>query len=150
MPTIELISIGCPQVPDLPRYDSFAYIAEMKLQSHRELFQPVFDSLSGMIVHLANKQYEGHEEGCWFAGMIMDWKGDDDALIFLPDTLLNVRDLMKRLFAASPHHRITFSTDYQFGGDRQECGEVTFSAFFDLHARRSLRYNSLWILRPDD
>ena len=149
MPTIEMISIGCKQPPDLPRYDSFAYYAEPKLQSHRGLFQSVFDSLSGIIVHLANKDMEGHEDGCWFAGKIMDWQRDDNALIFLPDTLLDVRDLMQRLIAASPQRHITFSTDYQFGGRRRECGEITFSQFFDLHARRKVRYNRFWYVTPD-
>jgi hypothetical protein len=148
MPTIELISIRCPRVPDLPRYDSFAYIAETKLQSHRGLFQTVFDSLTGVIVHLANKDFESEPEGCWFAGKIMEWK-DDDALMFLPDSLLDVRDLMKRLLKASPENRIVFSTDYQFGGKRREHEEISFSKFFDLHTHRRLRYNSLYFIRAD-
>jgi len=148
VPTIELISSGCPTIPDLPRYDSFAYIAEIKLVSHRSLFQSVFDSLRGVIVHLANKQYESEPEGCWFAGMIMEWK-DDDALMFLPDSLLDVRDLMKRLLKVSPENRIVFSTDYQFGGNRRERGEISFAKFFDLHTRRQLRYNSLYFIQAD-
>jgi hypothetical protein len=148
VPTIELISIGCLKTPDLPRYDSFAYIADTKLRSHRALFQSVFDTLSGVIVHLANKDMEGHEDGCWFGGKIMDWE-EDEALVFLPDTLLDVRDLMQRLIAASPRHRITFSTDYQFGSERCECGEIAFSRFFELHGRHELRYNQLWYVKPD-
>lgn len=148
MPTIELISIGCTKIPDLPRYDSFAYFAETKLNSHRNLFQAVFDSLTGVIVHLANKNMEGREDGYWFAGKIMDWQ-EDDALVFLPDTLLDVRDLMKRLLAASPQKQIVFSTDYQFGNERCECGEITLSHFFDLHAKQKLRYNNLWYIKAD-
>jgi hypothetical protein len=148
VPTIELISIGCPTVPVLPRYDSFAYIAEAELRSHRGLFQPVFDTLRGVIVHLANKSMEGHEDGCWFAGMIMDWD-DDEALVFLPDTLLDVRDLMLRLLAVSPQQRIIFSTDYQFGSERQECGEITLSRLFELHGSKALRYNQLWYVTKD-
>lgn len=168
MPTIELISIGCPKIPELPRYDSFAYIAETELRSHRDLFQSVFDTLTGIIVHLANKDMEGHEDGGWFAGKIMDWLGggtitipllevneeimdgqEDETLLFLPDTLLDVRDLMQRLLAASPEKRIVFSTDYQFGGKRRECGEITLSRFFDLHAKQKLRYNHLWFIKVD-
>ena len=148
MPTIELISIGCSRVPDLPRYESFAYIAETKLTSHRNLFQSVFDSLSGVIVHLANKDFESEPEGLWFAGRVMEWK-DDNALMFLPDSLLDVRDLMKRLLKVSPEKRIVFSTDYQFGGKRREHGEISFAKFFDLHTRRQLRYNSLYFIRAD-
>ena len=148
MPTIELISIGCPKVPELPKYPSFAYIADTELVTHRSLFQNIFDSLTGVIVHLANKSFEGEEDGGWFAGMIMDWE-DDDALVFLPETRLDVSDLMQRLIAASPERRITFSTDYQFGGERQEGGEITFSEFFRLHDERALRYNRFWYVRPD-
>jgi len=148
MPTIEFISIGCQKPPELPRYQSFAFYAETELRSHRGLFQSVFDSLSGVIVHLANKDMEGHEDGCWFAGKIMDWQ-EDEVLVFRPDTLLDVRDLMQRLIAASPQRRITFSTDYQFGSDRRECGEIAFSRLFELHARHELRYNQLWYVNPD-
>ena len=146
VPTIELISIGCPTVPELPKYPSFAYIAETKLVTHRSLFQNVFDSLTGVIVHLANKSFEGEEDGGWFAGMIMDWT-DDDSLVFLPETRRDITDLMQRLIAASPELQITFSTDYQFGGDRQVCGELTLDEFFRLHDDHALRYNSLWQLK---
>lgn len=148
MPTIELISIGCRKVPALPKYPSFAYIADTDLVTHRGLFQNLFDSLTGAIVHLANKGFEGNEDGGWFAGLIMDW-GDDGALIFLPETRRDVADLMERLIAASPQRRITFSTDYQFGGDRKECGEVSLSEFFRLHDQRALRYNTFWYVHPD-
>jgi hypothetical protein len=57
---------------------------------------------------------------------------------------------MQRLLAASPERRITFSTDYQLGGDRRECGEVTFSEFFRRHDAHDLRYNRFWYVRPDD
>ena len=88
-------------MPELPKYPSFAYIAETDLVTHRSLFQGVFDSLSGVIVHLANKSFEGEEDGGWFAGMIMEWT-EDDALVFLPETRRDITDLMQRLIAASP------------------------------------------------
>ena len=56
MPTVELISIGCLEIPELPKYPSFAYIADMELVCHRGLFQNIFDSLTGGMVHLANKK----------------------------------------------------------------------------------------------
>ncbi|MGI8965206.1 MAG: hypothetical protein ACR2H1_03850 [Limisphaerales bacterium] len=148
MPTIELISIGCSRIPDLPRYDSFAYIAEKNLVSHRDLFQSVFDSLTGVIVHLADKKFESEPEGCWFADMIMEWK-EDNALRFLPDTLPDVRDLMQHLLKASPENRITFSSDYQFGDKRREHGEIHFAKFFDLHTHDRLRYNHLYFIRAN-
>lgn len=157
MPTIELISIDCLAIPDLPCYPSFTYQTETRLVSHCALFQSVFDTLSGVIVHLANKDMEG-EEGCWFAGQLMDWtsmgdelaKSCETVLVFRTEARDDVKDLMQRLLAASPQHRITFSTDYQFGGERRECGEVTLTQFFAFHDRRLFRYNSLFIIRADD
>lgn len=193
MPTIELISIDCPAIPELPHYSSIAYRIEDRLQSHRGLFQDVFDTLSGVILHLANKELEG-EDGGWFAGLLMDWpEADDDkekdkqalaaledavsnatteeeknralsayetacfllvprdrTLIFLPEVLADIKDLMQRLLDASPQHRMTFSSDYQFGGERREGGEVTLTEFFDLHDRRLLLYNSLFYVRSGD
>ncbi len=57
--------------------------------------------------------------------------------------------MMQRLIAASPQRRITFSTDYQFGGDRQECDEVTLAEIFRLHDGPALRYNRFWYVRSD-
>jgi hypothetical protein len=135
-------------VPELPKYPSFAYIADTELVTHRSLFQSVFDSLTGVIVHLANKSFEGEEDGGWFAGKIMSW-AEDDSLVFLPEARRDIADLMQRLVAASPERLITFSTDYKFGGDQQECGEVTLDEFFRLHDGHELRYNRLWRLKPN-
>lgn len=194
MPSIELVSINCRHIPALPQYASFAYRVDTRLESDRALFQPVFDTLNGVIVHLANKDLEGHTEG-WFAGEIMDWtqtnidraremlsmadalgqtvEGEttvqdkvaavkeyleihdilpvhyDPVLAFRPETRPDMTDLMQRLLAVSPEHRMTFSSDYQFGGVRRECGEVTLTEFFNLHDRRLLKYNSLFYIRAD-
>lgn len=148
MPTIELVSIGCAKIPDLPKYPSFAYIAEKELISHRSLFQNVFDSLTGVVVHLANKSFEDDEGGAWFAGAIMDWD-DDKALVFLPETRRDIEDLMKRLIFASPERRITFSTDYQFGGRRKKCETLTLHEFLRLHDKLLLRYNKLWHIHSE-
>lgn len=149
MPTIELISVECLKVPKLPEYSSFAYKADTKLVSHRGLFQSVFDSLTGTIVHLANKSLKHKRDGFWFAGEIMDWSYDD-SLMFLPNTRRDIEDLMRRLIDASPARRITFSTDYQFGGRKKKCDEVTVSDFFQLHDKKVLRYNKLWHIRLND
>lgn len=156
MPTIELASIGCTQPPDLPYYDSFTYSVETRLFSHRELFQPVFNDLNGVIVHLANKERESTQAGLWFAADLINWNGahldaeeDTKPLIFLPDALLDVRDLMRRLLTASPQKHITFSSDYQFGGEERENEEISFSRFFKLHASQELYFNHLWHVVPD-
>lgn len=148
MPTIELISLDCPDVPSLPRYRTFAYRADTELVSDRSLFQPNFDALRGVMVHLANKELE-HSRSLWFAGNIMDWPCDD-ALLFTSETRDDVMDFMRHLIAASPQKRLAFSTDYQFGGPRRECGEISLSQFFQLHDQHALRYNCLWYVRADE
>ncbi len=145
MPTIEIISIDCPVIPELPKYSSFAYIIESVLESHRGLFQEVFDKLSGVIVHLGNKELEHNKDGYWFAGHLMDW--EYDAIVFNSDSRKDIIDLMEKLIKLSPQQRIIFSTDYQFGGTEQECGEVTISDFIRLHDEEKLRYNTLWYIR---
>ena len=147
MPTIELISIDCPEAPPLPRYPSFACRADAALVSRRGLFQPVFDSMHGVMVQLANKELE-NAKSCWYAGTVMDWPCDD-ALIFRSETRDDVMDLMRLLLQASPQHRLAFATEYQFGGEKRECGEISLSEFFNLHDRHALRYNTLWYVRPD-
>lgn len=147
MPTIELISVGCREVPQLPCYNSFAYKAETKLITHRSLFQGIFDTLDGIIVHLANKDCEGEKYYGWFAGDIMHWEESNSPLVFLPDALADIRNLMIRLLAASPSGTLIFSTDYQFGGDRTIAGEIGFDDFFRLHGKKALRYNTLYYLK---
>ncbi|HEX2948597.1 MAG TPA: hypothetical protein VHV83_03360 [Armatimonadota bacterium] len=151
MPTIELVAIDCRAIPDLPSYQSFAYRVDTQLESDRALFQPVFEALNGIMIHLANKDFEGDDNGPWFAGAIMDWTQTGShckqVLIFLPETRDEIIDLMQRLLCASPQHRITFSTDYQFGGERRICSEITLADFVNLHDQRSLRYNELYFIR---
>ena len=78
----------------------------------------------------------------------MEWT-EDDALVFRPETRRDIANLMQYLLAASPEQKITFSTDYQFGGERQECGEVTLDEFFRLHDSHALRYNRIWHLKSN-
>jgi hypothetical protein len=119
------------------------------MTSHRALFQPVFDALSGVIVHLGNKSLEGDQGTPWFGGSLMDWQ-HNGALVFLPEVRVEIADLMQRLVRASPSRRITFSTDYQSSDERREQGKVEVSKFLELHDCRALRYNSLWYVYSGD
>lgn len=99
------------------------------------------------MVNLANKELEG-AKGAPYAGTVMDWPCDD-ALLFRSETRDDVMDLMQRLLEASPRHCLAFAAEYQFGGERRECGEVSLSEFFQLHDSHALRYNCLWYVRSD-
>ncbi|BCU78299.1 hypothetical protein [Luteolibacter sp. LG18] len=147
MPTLELVSIGCPEIPELPRYESFAWRAETELVSHRGIFQPVFHMLSGVIVHLANKDLEDGEGG-WYAGALIDWGREGELVAFLSPARADVEDLMRRLIEASPLREITFSTDAQgFGEIGRERGTLTFGEFLGLLDGGSILFNELWRVR---
>jgi len=78
----------------------------------------------------------------------MDWEYDE-TLVFLPGARQDIADLMNKLINLSPQQKITFSTDYQFGGMQQECGEVELSKFFEFHDQKKLQYNNLRYVYAD-
>ena len=152
MPTIEIISVGARTVANLPKFRGFAYIAEPGVLSHRGLFQDVLDKETGIIVHLANKEFEGDEEGGWFAGYLMDWDDTDSDYVpvrFQPHRFSDVLSLLKKMINASPHNEIIFLTDYQFGPDERIISEETLSIsnFSKLHQQGELTYNTLYRIK---
>ncbi len=148
MPTIEIVSVGAPTGLDLPKYETLAYDYESELEGHRGLFQHLFDQLNGVIVHLANKDLEDGSSG-WFAGGLLNWDHEDDALIFEPHVAADVSDLMLRLLGASPTGELTFSSDYQFGPEEPTLHEAPLSLeqFWDLHNSARLRFNAYYRIR---
>ena len=171
MPTIEIVSIGTNYIPDLPRFDTFACMVEAELQSHRSLFQEDFDSVSGVIVHLGNKEFQEDfdkgEVGVWFAGQLIDWSDGKTIIIptvdpdfdepqwwgedqsygfrFLSNVFCEVCELLSLLLEHSPVKQVFFSTDYQFGPSkamkRMSC---TLRSFIDEHDANGLRWNCLY------
>lgn len=147
MPTIEIISIGCQKVPTLPRFRGFAYQTEDKLVSHRGLFQSILDKSNGVIVHLANKSFEG-TDGFWFAGDLINWDSND-ALQFRKQQSRDVRRLMETLLASSPTGEIIFLTDYQFGPSRKKVERklLTLDRFWKMHDAGTIRFNALYRIK---
>lgn len=154
MPTIELISIKAPSVPELPKFKGFAYIAEVGTLSHRGLFQDQLDRETGIIVHLGNKALEGKEDGGWFAGRLMEWSGDESgnlSLMFESQRFPDVVALLKKMIEISPVNQVIFLTDYQFGPEERTIihEPITISEFIDFHRQKKLKYNTLyWITEP--
>lgn len=148
MPTIELISLNAGTIPQLPSYSSFAYIVEPDLVSHRGLFQHIFDRCKGYIVHLGNKEFENNKDGFWYAGRIMNW--EEDAVVFLKETLSDLMDLIQRMIDSSPNNEILFSTDYQFGPQKPvDFGAVFIDEFYELHRLKKLRWNSIYKIQAE-
>jgi hypothetical protein len=152
MPTIEIISVDASSVPDIPRFEGFAYIAEPGVISHRGLFQDELEKGNGIIVHLANKDFEGEEDGGWFAGGLMEWEDADsesDPVVFERHRFSDVVDLLKRMIEVSPKNEAIFLTDYQFGPEEKDISNEILSlpAFVDLHQQRRLRYNTLYRIK---
>jgi hypothetical protein len=144
MPTIELVFIDCPIIPELPAFESFSLEAESVLQSHRGLFQYKFDKVSGVIVHLANKKADGSFGG--FAGNLIAWNkeqiialpeademwNDEDQLStfrFVSSIVGDLKALIGILIDASPRKEVWFSTDIQFGPSKTSEENTTLERF---------------------
>ncbi len=147
MPTIEIIAVDSPSVPSLPRFKGFAYIAEATLVSHRGLFQPVLDKYTGVIVHLANKDFEG-TDGAWFAGCLMN-RDRGDVLRFLKQPARDARRLLKLMLRASPIGEVLFLSDYQFGPSRKKMERKVLppERFWAMHDAGCIRYNTLYRIK---
>jgi hypothetical protein len=162
MPTIELISIECADIPELPDFESFSFEAECALQSHRGLFQSKFDEVSGVIVHLANKRVDGTFGG--FAGNLIDWskdefitlpEGDDtwrgeDQLFqfqFEPSIVGDLKTLIMILMESSPRKEVWFSTDIQFGPSKTSEESTTLDRFFHQIESSALFWHRLYMIK---
>jgi hypothetical protein len=171
MPTIELVALECSVVPEMPSFGSFAVISETVLESHRGLFQPEFDRVSGIMVHLASKSCESDPEGFWFAGDLIDWddggiviptyeSGDElndedkwhgedqlDKFRFESSVLNDLRALIGILLESSSVGEVWFTTDIQFGPSIKTQMTVTLSEFFDQLVSSELRWHCLYRIR---
>jgi len=114
------------------------------------LFQTELDKHSGVIVHLANKDFEGRTKGWWFAGDIVSWD-QIDAFHFLAQPAKDIRRLMRLLLKASPIRQILFLTDYQGGPRRKRITRqpLTLAKFWALQANGTIRYNTLYRIKED-
>lgn len=169
MPTIEIICLGAKTLPALPTFNSFGWLAERELKSHRGIFQPVFNTVTGFIVHLVNKGYELPEhDGGLFAGDLIQWGqgiviipeldselGEDQwhgenqihGFQFIPEVVPELRQLMKIMRDHSPENGLYFSTDLQFGPDPpREYFGYSLDGFFEEHDEQGLEFNSLYHL----
>lgn len=176
MPTVEIVCLRASGIPDLPRYESFAYIIEPEPRSHRAHFQPDFDSASGPIVHLGNKEFQadldaGQPRG-WFADTLFDfsnegelylpvydpdlgddqWFGEDQdyGARLRPEVVPDVHDLLTRLVAHSSERGVFFSTDYQFGpGSPMRRSNYTVDSLLQEGEHHGIRWNCLYHVLPE-
>jgi hypothetical protein len=170
MPTIEIVSLECREVPDLPTFTSFAYLAEDRLQSHRALFQSEFDGISGVIIHVGNKELQQDldrgEISMWWAGGLIEWgqgeitiptinpdlggdqrwgEGQVHMFRFLPHVIPDLRRLLTLLREHSPLKQAYFSTDLQLGPEKVvQPVWYTISTLFEIHKHWGLRWNTLY------
>ena len=148
MPTIEIISINAKEIPNLKDFESFAFICEDKLESHRALFDDELkENYQGIILHLGNKEFQKDKEqgtiGPWFASDLINfdfvgevelpiidkgnqiegveqWWGSDQTFLFkFEEAAINdLRDILEQMITLSPGKEILFLTDYQFGPEK--------------------------------
>ena len=171
MPTVELVSIDCSVVPEFPCFPSFALSSDDRLESHRGLFQPEFDRVSGVMVHIADKSCESDSAVSWSAGSLVDWdegeiviptyesegeqadaghrQGEDqlDRFKFEALVLDNLRTLIAILFESSPVGEVWFTTDVQFGPSKKTQMTTTLDEFLYQHICSELRWHCLYRIR---
>ncbi len=171
MPTIEIVALKCETLPNLPSFENFSYIAERQLQSHRGIFQSVFDQTTGIILHLGNKDMEGQEDGGWFAGQLIEW-GNEEIIIpqieeggsdeqwwgedqdfmfrFVRQVFTELKALLEFLLEQSPINQLYFTTDYQFGpSESMKRSNYSLRRFIEEHENSGLRWNCLYQIHGD-
>ena len=150
MPTVEIISINATRVPDLPKYNGFAYCVETDVVSHRKLFQYELNKFVGFIVHLANKEFENRTEGWWFAEKLFDFSKDEfyETIRFRSLVIPEVIDILTKIIEASKGE-IIFLTDFQMGPEQSQIVNktLTLDEFLKLHEDGKLRFNALYRIK---
>ena len=151
MPTVEIISINATDIPNLPKYERFAYFAEEGVVSHRKLFQHELNKFDGFIVHLANKEFEKSKEGWWFAEKLFDFSKDDSyqTIRFISLVIPEVIDILTKMIEASPNGEIIFLTDFQMGPEQSQIlnKPINLNEFLILHEDEKLRFNALYRIK---
>jgi hypothetical protein len=141
------------------------------LESDRGLFQPEFDLVSGVMVHLANKDCERDPDGFWFGGDLIDWEEGELALPvyesedqpgaedtwngedqlhrfrFESSVLEDLRALIVVLMDSSPVGEVWFTTDLQFGPSSKTQATVSLDEFFDQLRSSELSWHCLYRIR---
>lgn len=151
MPSIEIVCVG-QRIPvpvdDLP----FAVEGGAALVSHRRpsLFQGDFDRLQGCIYHLGNPPLrDPSAPGAFFAWDLLSAECRDQEeevfLQFADKYAAGVALLLERLLNSSPHRRLVFTSDHQFGpASPLRSTETSLADFWRLHDARRLRMNALY------
>lgn len=155
MPSIELICVQQHQPSPLPSLP-FAVCAESVLRSHRSprpLFQSDFDQLRGCIYHLGNPACDdANYDGAFYAYELLSERCQDALpprfMEFAPEVLPGIERLLRLLLEASPVGLVIFTTDWQFGPHpARRYRRITEVTFWQRHAKRKLRLNSLYPIR---
>ena len=146
MPTIEIVCLGQKKPLNCSSFP-FAVRAENRVISHRGLFYDELKQFSGCIYHLGNPDFRPPSRVGFFAGRLMNWYSDGNALRFKPRFQAGVQNLLQKLLAASPCNRLIFLSDYQFGGEKEwHSTPLNLRLFWHKHARQEIDLNSLYFL----
>ena len=110
MPTVEIILNTATRIQYLPKFERFAYCAEIEVVSHRNLFQHMLNKFDGFIVHLANKEFENSKEGWWFEEKLFDFNKDEfyETIRFNSQVLPDIVDILTKMIDASLIGEIIF------------------------------------------
>ena len=170
MPTIEIISFGrqTPIKIQRSRYN-FAIRQNLKLVSHRGLFQVYLDENNGVILHIGDLELA--KECFFFAGELIDWDFEDgdvaipmidpskpdeeqcdgsgqmDRFKFQQEFVSGINDLMKKSLGLSPMKKCSFLTDVQFGPESPRFMQLNnIEEFWNIHHSKGLAWNTMYII----
>jgi len=144
MPTIEIISVGVRETPNLSKLDQFALRASVEVESDRVLFSSDLQEIEGCIIHLGKSQ--GDAEPLWFCGHSIDWDSCHDNGLFQFETraFADIQSLVSKLMEASPVSTVYFLTDIQMEVGAERVALCSVAKFIKLNSASKLRLNTLY------
>lgn len=168
MPTIEIASINAIGLGLNQADFEVAIIEENILVSHRGLFYDTLKQQKGVLVHIGNPEFKYANEGGFFAGLLIDWGGDLNDEIVIPENnlddlvqdsganqqftfkflsayKLDIDKLLRIALEKSPIKKVYFLSDYQFGPEEGSIEIIyTIKDFWELHDGEGLKLNTLY------
>jgi hypothetical protein len=150
-PLLEIACLGLAE-PAPMRASGLVVQAESGLRS-RSLaprFQDEFDGLSGCLYRLG---LPGENGGALSAYELLSPASREafppSALEFAPAHRAAMERLLEEMQAASPEHRLLFTSDWQYGPEwAHRFGPLTLAEFWSLHATRHLYLNTAYEIAP--
>ena len=160
MPTIEIVSLRCNRLLPIKNKKLPFYIRQnIKLISHRNLFQKELDHETGTILHLGNK--EMGRKGYFFGSELIDWdieennnlvltnngnlQSESQIFKFTPSMFDSIKKIVELALKYSPINKCFFYTDIQNTSEyKQIYGSISINDFISKQYDQYYIFNTLY------